>query len=205
MPAVEPGLELRPHNAARRFSEPAKVVKTIVSRGMVPAGSNVLEVGAGCLRNASFLIDLGCQVTVVECKEIQARFQSEYTAFLNRGGLLVEAVPDLTFDVVLATFVLETICPAEKRYALLRQMVRALRQGGVMALALRGVSDVKTAKARGRPYLDGYITPAKTFIRPYTVPEIRDIMSSCGLSKVEVLARVEAPQIVNLIAAKGTS
>jgi len=47
-------------------------------------------------------------------------------------------VPDLTFDVVLATFVLETICPAEKRYALLRQMVRALRQGGVMGPGPQG-------------------------------------------------------------------
>jgi len=195
--------DIRPQNATRRFSQPAKLVRAIVARGLLHPNSTVLEVGAGCLRNAFYLLAQGHHVTVVERDEVRHRFRQEYSDFQTKHGTVVSAIPRGTFDLVLATFVLETICPLDKRHALLGDMVRATRKGGVLALALRGVSDVKTAKARGEPYLDGYVTPARTFVKPYTVSEIRSILLSFGLSKVDALARVDAPQIVNVIAVKG--
>jgi hypothetical protein len=175
----------------------------LADSGLVPPGSRVVEVGAGCLRNSFFLQERGYDVTVYEIPAVIDRFRSDYERFNQRGGHVhTERFPTGPFSAAVSTFVVETICPEAARFDLLRHMVAALAHGGVLALAVRGVPDVKTAWLKGTAYRDGYITPAKTFVRPYTASEVTALLLSLGLKDVHVFARSDTPQVVNAVASK---
>ena len=198
--------KIRPENSVRRFSKPAPLVLRLVEDALISPNCTALEVGAGSLRNALYLKEAGHRVSVVELPAVVKKFSDQYDSFVAAGGqVYTKGVPKRRFDLVLSTFAIETICPPALRKQVLKDMSMALKKKALLALALRGTPDVKTSAAKGQAYQDGYVTPNRTFIRPYTVPEIRKILAELGLESVQFFNRVERPQIINVTARKPDS
>src|SRR5882724_3638674 len=85
--------KVKPENAARKFSNPAPVLGNPKVRALLESPSTIIEVGAGCLRNALYLQKSGHRVNVLEVNAMKARFPEEYERFEKKGGTLLEAPP----------------------------------------------------------------------------------------------------------------
>lgn len=196
--------DVRPQNSARTFSNPAEIVRRAVDDGFVDKNQRILEIGSGCLRNSGFLLNHGMQASVRELPEVIGRYQEIYDQFVRKGGKLLAHDSKIaeSYDVVLSTFTLETICRKTERLKLLQDLTIHLRRGGRLILAVRGPKDVKTAAAKGRRCGDGYITPGKTFVKPYTVKELTSILHKRGLSILKIYggSRRNEPQIIEIVA-----
>ena len=223
MPASTCCTATRPHNSARQFKQPAPFLRRPAISALLASKeeARVAEVGAGCLRNALYLQELGFDTTVFELEAVIPRFQPQYDLLLARGGRLVSiqanTSPGLallkaarlagkscraqSFDTIVMTFVLETMCQPKSRRDLLRGCRTLLKRGGKLLLAVRGGSDVAPAYAKGKRCSDGYLTPLRTFIRSYTKAELGALLRSCRFGRVDFLHRPDslAPELLYAI------
>jgi len=196
---------LTPGNAATNFPNPSLSVRRAVEGRIVGRGSTILEVGSGNLRNARYIrarLD-GTRYDVFELEEVQERFKEQYESFRNGGGRVLTA--DLGrrhYDFVICTFVLETVCPAVRRDELLAQIRSRLRPGGALIASIRGVPGVRGARYTKCPAGEGFVTPLRTFVRPYSIREARRLLTAGGFEEVKALQRyrVEAPENIHLLA-----
>lgn len=157
------------------------------------------------MRNAYYLQRRGfTHVSVLEIPETIARFAKLYSGFAKRGGRILKKIPDRpAFDVVICTFVLETICPASSRHRLLRAAVTALRSGGKFVLSVRGQDDIKaTCLTACKLERRGHVTSLGTFIRELTVSDVKSMLTKEGLTITIARNRVENPRIINVIGTK---
>jgi ABC-type transport system substrate-binding protein len=196
---------LKPWNAATNFSSPSLSVKSAVSTQLLKSNQRILEFGAGNLRNALFIMNTihGIQYSVVEIPEVITRFYSNYQAFQQMGGnLLKQGFKELKFDAVICTFVLETICPLAERVEVLKSLVEAMDKDAMLITSFRGYPGVKGTKYRQCLAREGYISPRSTFIKPYSLPEVRQLLEDAGLNNIETLEkyRVKSPQNIHIIA-----
>lgn len=192
-------------NSARHFFHPAPILRSArVKRLLANPKVRVLELGGGCLRNALHLQSLAIGVHVVELPGMDARFPDSYRSFLEAGGMVTSTVPRIRFDIILATFVFETICSPLLRLQLLRKASLALKKNGHLVLSARGPRDHITSYASGRRLSDGYITPGKSFSRSYTPRQLSHFLASCGFTNIEFLHKSATvqPEYVHLIANK---
>lgn len=196
-----------PVNAARHFPRHAEILNRhhVVNLLDRFVGRRILEIGAGCLRNALFLQDKGYSVTVLEAKGISDRFPDQYERFLSAGGTLIYSLPaNLRFPIALATFVFETICKPEQRVALLSRVKHCLAVNGALVISIRGPADLITAQASGKPCSDGFLTPNRTFSRSFTRVQLTRLLNAGGFSRIEFLhkAGTKAPEYLHAIAWK---
>jgi hypothetical protein len=192
-------------NSARHFFHPAPILRSArVSRLLANPNVAVLELGGGCLRNALYLQSLAIRIHVVELPGMEVRFPDSYRRFREAGGKVTSTLPRLRFDIVLATFVIETICNPHQRTQLIRKAHRALKKYGNLVLSARGPRDHITSYASGRRLSDGYITPGKSFSRSYTPRQLSHFLASCGFTNIEFLHKrtTAEPEYVHLIANK---
>jgi hypothetical protein len=205
-------------NAARMFKNPAPLLRKPAVRKFIEDRTGaVIEYGAGCLRNALFFQKRGWTVAVVELSGVRDRFPDQYERFAQAGGHLLEftpgsarpvtcifspSKPPVKYDLAIMTFVVETLCRPAWRMALLRDCKARLKVRAVLLMSIRGVADVVTPFARGAPCSDGYLTPQKTFIRPYTCQQADRLLKSAGFKKVQFLhkAKTTAPELLHLTA-----
>lgn len=196
-----------PVNAARHFSRHAEILDRPAVVELLDrfAGRRVLEIGAGCLRNALFLQDKGYPVTVLEAKGISDRFPKQYERFLSSGGKLIYSLPsNLRFPIALATFVFETICRPEQRVALLNRVKHCLVTNGALLISIRGPADLITAQASGKPCSDGFLTPNRSFSRAFTRDQLARLLRSGGFYRIDFLhkAGTKAPEYLHAMAWK---
>lgn len=159
------------------------------------------------MRNARFLQTLGLRrLSVYELTETIRRWPSAYASFQDAGGKIYsERFPHGRFDLIICTFVLETICPEAERLSLLAKLRDATKRNGMLALEMRGARDVVTATERGRGVLcpagEGYITPLKTFIKPYTVPDVIAMLGQVGYEVERAFHRsgTKNPRLIRLL------
>lgn len=100
---------------------------------------NVLDYGAGNLRNAAFLSDKGFNVYAADLPE-QLRRSRSLTVADNLSGLLESGQlhkSQLNVDVVISTFVLNIISDAAERERYIRNIVKNLRPGGYLLMEVR--------------------------------------------------------------------
>ena len=137
---------------------------------------------------------------------MQHRFPAEYRRFRKRGGVVIDRLDgiDRTFDVCLATFVVETICRPSSRLALLRRTRDLLTNHGCLIMSVRGPRDVLTAQRKGQRCSDGYITPLLTFVRSYTRVQLDSLLHAAGFHPVVYLhkAATSEPELLHVIARK---
>jgi hypothetical protein len=192
-----------PINAARMFKSPAPVLSTpAVSVLLESAGRSILEIGAGCLRNALHLQRRGFKVTVLEIKGIDDRFPVQYDLFKRLGGKVLFEMPEKRFDWALSTFVVETICSIQARKQVVERIRHSLNESGFCVFSVRGPSDLVTARAKGVPVSDGYLTPGRTFARSYSRDQFAKFLTTCGFDDLQFLHRktVKAPELLHVIA-----
>jgi hypothetical protein len=204
MPCCE---TVRPENAARRFTHPAPLLaKPRVKQLLIEhAGSKVIEIGAGCLRNAVFLQSMGFAVSVLEVPEIEERFPDEYARFRAAGGEVHFKPPrGGRFAFALSTFVIETICIPARRREVLRATAEMLKPRGFLLLSVRGPADLVTARAKGVACADGFLTPNRTFARAFTRSQLTALLKLTGFHEVEFLHKkaTGAPELLHAIAWK---
>ena len=74
-----------PQNSARIFSNPAPILRKPLVKELLQdnKGRSVVELGAGCLRNALHLQELGFWVSVLEVGGMEERFPFQYRVTLN--------------------------------------------------------------------------------------------------------------------------
>ena len=186
-----------PCNAARPFNKPASILSFETTRRVIQRyrGGKILELGAGCLRNALYLQEQGFNVHVVEAKGIEHRFPEQYTRFRKAGGKVYYTFPNqLKYNLAVATFVIETICNIELRNSLLLSIAASLKEDGALIISVRGPSDLVTATASGIKCSDGFITPSKTFARAYTRTQLDLFLKRCGYKTVEFLHKKDTKQ-----------
>lgn len=193
---------LKPWNAATNFADPSPSVRLAVDAGIISPGHNVLELGGGNLRNARYVMSKlpGVKYNVAEKLEVVNRFHSGYDDFEHRGGCLVKGqLTGRTFDVLICTFVLETICPSSQRIEVLLSACKGLKSGGTLIASFRGYSGVKGTKYEQCAAGEGFITPHSTFIKPFSIPEVQNLLKEAGFGNFETLQkyRVESPQTRN--------
>ncbi len=141
-------------------------------------------------------------MTVLEVGRMEERFPDQYREFRRQGGRVVDRFPGGTFDIAIATFVIETICKPALRLALLRATHEHMKKSGFFILSVRGPRDLVTAEAEGKRCSDGFITPNLTFARSYTPAQLRALLQESGFRTIEFLHRpwVKAPELVHAIA-----
>jgi len=141
----------------------------------------------------------------MELQPVVDRYREKYDQFRRIGGKLLTQWPKpQAFDIVVSTFTLETICRKDERYEHLNKLIWSLKKGGRLMLAVRGPKDVKTATRKGRKCGDGYITPLKTFIKPFTVRELLRLLENRGIRIMRLYggSRENEPKIIEIVAEK---
>jgi hypothetical protein len=199
---------VKPENAARMFAHPAPVLSNArVSRLLDKRRQiRILEIGGGCLRNALYLAGMGHRVTVLEVPGMEHRFPEAYQRFGAVGGRLLGSLSQAPiFDIVISTFVVETICNRRERLTLLRDVNNHLRIGGCLILSARGPRDLLTAQHEGVPCGDGYITPNHSFARSFTRPQMERLLRQAGFQVLEFLHKDSSiePEYLHVIASRG--
>jgi len=133
---------------------------------------NVLDYGAGNLRNAAFMTGQGFNVYASDLPEQLQRVQSFTAADKLRGLLEPGQLPKsrLNVDLVISTFVLNIIPDPEERKRYLRNIVVNLRPGGYLLIEVKCRDRLKNAacdcarchtcaKSYSREELDRLVAP----------------------------------------------
>jgi hypothetical protein len=188
------------------FRNPAPVLSSpAVSRILSEGPLHILEVGAGCLRNALPLLRRGHEVTVLEVARMRDRFPDQYAEFRRRGGRFVEALSSHHhFDLAIMTFVIETICRPKERALLLHNIADHLSVNGSLIISARGPRDLLTAKNDGVRCADGYITPNKSFARSFTKQQMKRLLTNNAYDDLTFLHKPSSaePEYLHVIARK---
>jgi hypothetical protein len=192
-----------PENGTRTFKRPAAIVERALKDNFIQRGNTVFEPGSGCLRNSSYLLDKGYEITVKELEPVVSKYHAKYERFKEKGGKVIFEWPSpSSSDVAICTFTIESLCNKEERLQFLSKLVASLKRKGKLVLAVRGPRDVKTVAASGKKCGDGYITPNRTFIKPFTVREIISLLKGRGLKILRIYggSKSNGPQIIEVIA-----
>jgi hypothetical protein len=142
---------------------------------------------------------------VFEKAETISRFPKAYSLFKSEGGTIINSLSGLrTYDRIIGTFVLETICPYRKRLALLKECRMHLRKGGIIISSFRGYSGVIGTRYKVCSKKEGYISPLSTFIKPHSIGDVRKLFVGAGLGKTYHLQRYKVlkPKNIHIYAIK---
>lgn len=197
--------KVRPENAARMFRHPAPIlsIRTVANLLAGPSPRVILEVGAGCLRNALFLLGAGHRVSVLEVPRMAERFPEQYNEFARAGGKTLKNFAGAPrFEIALLTFVVETICEPKERIELLHAVRSHLKPDGTLVLSARGPRDLLTAQNKGVRCRDGYLTPNFSFARSYTRAQMERLLRAAGFSELQFLHKDSSkePEYLHVIA-----
>jgi demethylmenaquinone methyltransferase/2-methoxy-6-polyprenyl-1,4-benzoquinol methylase len=111
-------------------------------------GARVLEIGCGTGAVTERLVARGAAVTALEpnpellerARERLSTAPDGRVAWLERTAAEIDALPEGSFDAVVASLCLSEMSPGERAFAL-RASARCLRPGGVLAVADEVVPD----------------------------------------------------------------
>lgn len=169
----------------------------------------MLEFGSGNLRNSLFLLKRLPRAELFACElpRTMERFRDAYLQFEKKKGHIVDArkLGSRRFDTVVCTFVLETVCPRERRLSMLGAIRRSMKEKGALVASFRGYPGVRGTNYGECPLGEGLITPLKTFVAPSSLAEVDGLLREAGFGSVEWLQkyRVQEPENIHVLARGG--
>lgn len=137
---------------------------------------------------------------MVERQSVIERFSDAYKKFRHGGGVVRIEMPHRCYDVVIATYVLETICPPIAREQLLVDLRERMHINSMILLSIRGYGGVRGSKYTTCTLSDGSISPRGSFVRAYSLPELTKMMEEHSIT-VEWLKKykVDTPENIHAI------
>lgn len=144
-----------------------------------PVEHSVLDYGCGKLRNSRYLQDKGFKVSVLDLPEMLNKID---TSNFN----VVSSVEKNKFDVVLCSFVLNTVLK-ETRMEILKNIRHTLKPGGYAYVEVR--TRITPKPKHTFPYKDGYLhgkNSIKTFQRTFTEKDFRSLLSEAGFKVLAI-------------------
>lgn len=184
------------------------VEKTAINRGvsmscrMIEEKGNtlykdVLDYGAGKLRNAKHLNSKGFCVDVLDTPLQTSKWG--YEDFFE-VGFIYDNVQKITktYDAILCSFVLNVIPDREDRISVLRDIKRLLKDTGVAVIETRSGKDIENSKT-SQVYRDGYLMgngKVKTFQKSINGRELMEMSKEVGLNTVDLKSGSDSSLIV---------
>ncbi|WP_214771371.1 methyltransferase domain-containing protein [Exiguobacterium sp. s133] len=173
------------------------VEKTAINRGVSMScktveemGStsykDVLDYGAGKLRNAKHLNSKGFCVDVLDTPLQTSKWR--YEDFFE-VGFVYDDVNKITktYDAILCSFVLNVIPDREDRVSILKNIKKLLKDTGIAVIETRSGKDIANSKT-AQAYRDGYLMgngKVKTFQRAINNAELIEMSEEAGLKVVD--------------------
>ncbi len=170
------------------------VEKTAINRGISMScrmieqkGStsykDVLDYGAGKLRNAKHLNSKGFCVDVLDTPLQTSKWG--YEDFFE-VGFVYDDVSKITktYDAILCSFVLNVIPDRDDRVSILKNIKKLLKDAGIAVIETRSGKDIAESKT-AQVYRDGYLMgtgKVKTFQRAINKAELIEISKEAGLN-----------------------
>ncbi|WP_432456770.1 class I SAM-dependent methyltransferase [Cellulomonas iranensis] len=155
---------------------------------MVPAGSEVLDVGCATGYLAEALVARGCTVSGIEYDADAAEKARRHLAHLVVGDLMTMDVAaqfaGRTYDVLVFADVLEHVTdPVD----VLRRLLTLLRPGGSVVLSIPNVThgSLRLALLQGRWQYTEVGLLDRTHIRFFTRKAVLELLSAAGLAAVD--------------------
>lgn len=140
----------------------------------------ILDYGAGKLRNAKYLAELGYNVSILDTPEQVAGWDLEFVKETFSNIYTTNSKINEKFDLILCSFVLNVVEEETVRKDILNNISNLLEKNGIAIIEVRGERFVKTAKTI-KPYGDGYILGSgkvKTFQKPYNRNSFYELLVS---------------------------
>lgn len=153
----------------------SKSIKENVS--LIEKGSNILDYGAGKLRNTKYLIDLGFSVSVVDTPTQVSRMKEDDLSNV-KDVFTTDCLISDKYEVIFSTFVLNVIPNYIERKELIEKMYSLLKEDGFLVLEVRRERGILSNK-HIEPYNDGYLVGkgnTKTFQKPFNVEELLELI-----------------------------
>lgn len=170
------------------------VEKTAINRGVSMScrmieqkGStsykDVLDYGAGKLRNAKHLNSKGFCVDVLDTPLQTSKWG--YEDFFE-VGFIYDDVSKITktYDAILCSFVLNVIPDRDDRVSILKNIKKLLKDAGIAVIETRSGKDIANSKT-AQAYRDGYLMgtgKVKTFQKSINNAELIEMSKEAGLN-----------------------
>lgn len=184
------------------------VEKTAINRGvsmscrMIEEKGNtsykdVLDYGAGKLRNAKHLNSKGFCVDVLDTPLQTSKWG--YEDFFQ-VGFIYDDVNEITktYDAILCSFVLNVIPEREDRVSILKDIKKLLKDTGFAVVETRSGKDIAQSKT-AQAYRDGYLMgngKVKTFQKSINGLELVKMSQEAGLTVTDVMTGSDSSLVV---------
>ena len=147
----------------------------------------VLDYGAGKLRNSLYLLEQGFHnITVIDTKEQIKNWDNHTKRFKEIYSTDKIEFINKKYDYILCSYVLNVIPSYEERVAVINNINRLLNDTGVAIIEVRGNKALNGVKYK-EPFNDGYIcgkNKIRTFQKPYSMNDIIEFIYQEGNLKV---------------------
>lgn len=166
-----------------------------------------MEIGSGNLRNSFYILKCFPNIGLYayELKSTIEKYQKNYIKFVKLGGEIIKSLQNKQkYDVIMCTFVLETICPLTRRERLLKKIYSLLKNNGVLIASFRGYTGVRGSRYKLCPLKEGFLSPLKTFVKPYSIIEVKNLMKKTGFINLTLIQKykVNKPKNIHIVAMK---
>lgn len=135
----------------------------------------ILDYGAGRLRNALYLLEEGFNnITVIDTKEQIKNWYKHKEKFKEIYSIDEIEFLNTKYDYILCSYVLNVIPSYEERVAVIKNINRLLNDNGIAVIEVRGDKALNGVKYK-EPFNDGYICgngKVRTFQKPYSMNDI---------------------------------
>lgn len=151
----------------------AKSVKNFYP--LIRKNGNVIDYGAGKLRNSLFLLNNGFKVSIIETEIQLNRIKDINPNLLDRfvNVFNTDNIPNIKYDAVISTFIFCVIYNLQIREQIIHNIYNLLNDNGIAIIETRSEKSILNAKYK-QNYLDGFLigkNEIKTFQKPYTLDE----------------------------------
>jgi len=183
----------------------AKSVKDFTNLDFIKKDGQVLDYGAGKLRNAKYLLDKGFSVSILETEEQIRRLKARYGEDIFKpyeGVFSPQRLPSSKYSLIICAFVLCVLQGKIDRLNMVQNIYNLLEEDGVAIIETRTEKCILNAKFI-EPYKDGYLigkNKVKTFQKPYTEDELKNLFVENGIEIIQ--SKVYSSSII-LIVKKG--